>query len=644
LDNKTATGKYVFCSSMIEQNSNLPPQFSELANKQWILYGEMNDYPDYLVELYNRSSTHNAIVKGKHRYICGQGFKPNQELPPDQLKIAEEFILNVNQNGQGLMDVISPAVLDWLISGNLVLKGKVGILEKKPKDLYHKDWSRFRISTNDNLFYESEYWVFDPKGNKRSYTFTPQDIKTIKKFSYDQTSGEGLIYYRDPRPQLKFYGLPEYMAAIQDIETEIAVAEFHNNNVKSGFSAGFIIEFNNGVPEPDEQAAIVRDLKEKYTAAINTGEPFVTFSDSKERGVTVTPIRPNDLDKQFAELRKDVTQSIVTNHNITSPMLLAIKTEGQLGGNNEILTAAQMFQNTYVTPKQQVVENIVNKWFQAKYGFNAGIYIEILKPVKESLPLSSVMDVMTDDEKRELAGLPPMTKEQRSELDVKKKEAQEVKFMAEDGTDELLQALKDCAIDLDGEIIAERPCRTEEDFSPEMLDRYEKGFQQFVSVYDLPYYQSIIYQYLETHKDELSILGIAAALNIAASVVIQTLTDLQKENYINFKQTKDGGITSVKINPVSDAALKEGVPAYQLVTRWRYSGPNDDRTRLFCRRMLNEEGLAGKLWKREDIDRLSIQEGRNVWLTRGGWYTLPNGNKRPSCRHFWSQVIVKLKA
>lgn len=626
---------------MIEQNSNLPPQFAEYAQRDWILYGEQNDYPDYLVELYRRSSIHSAIIDGKHLYICGGGFKPDANLPEDQIKIVEEFFKSVNQDGDSLEDVIYPAILDWLISGNFALKGKYGILTKKPKDLYYKDWSMYRLSLDDKSLYGSKWWVFNNKGRKQIYSVKPTDIEQVGRFRFDRRQ-DGIIYHRNPRPQLRAYGLPEYESAITDIETDISIAEFHNNNVKSGFSAGYIIEFLNGAPTQDEKDQVVTDLREKYTEARKGGELFVIFSESKERGVNVIPIRPNDLDKQFEQLRKDVNQSIITRHGITSPMLMAIKTEGQLGGNNEILSAAELFQNKYVSPKQRVIEKLVNKWFTAKYGFDAGIYIEKLKPVKEKLSISEVKDKLTDDEQRELAGLPPATKEQKAELDSKKKQQAELKLMADDGTEDLLQALKLIAKDPEGEFIGERACLTEEDFSDEAIDKFMSSFQAYASVFDLPYYQSIVYQYLEKASGAVDLGKMSKDTGVAKEQLELALNQLQSQNYINF-QIKDGKISSVKINPISDAALKEGIPAYRLTTRWKYSGPNDDRTRPFCRRMLNEVGLAGKLWDRQEINQLSIQEGRNVWLTRGGWYTLPNGNKRPSCRHYWSQVIYKLK-
>ena len=52
------------------------PVFKEEKSKEWIIYGAerdgyYNNYPAYLLYLYNRSSKHNAFINGKVLYICG---------------------------------------------------------------------------------------------------------------------------------------------------------------------------------------------------------------------------------------------------------------------------------------------------------------------------------------------------------------------------------------------------------------------------------------------------------------------------------------------------------------------------------------------------------------------------------------------
>ena len=61
------------------------PVFSEIRNKEYIKYGEDNNYPNFLVTLFNRSAKHNAILTAKQLYIAGQGLAFNTDgLTPEE--------------------------------------------------------------------------------------------------------------------------------------------------------------------------------------------------------------------------------------------------------------------------------------------------------------------------------------------------------------------------------------------------------------------------------------------------------------------------------------------------------------------------------------------------------------------------------
>ncbi|MDN5385821.1 hypothetical protein QEP66_27810, partial [Streptomyces sp. LB8] len=57
-------------------------------------------------------------------------------------------------------------------------------------------------------------------------------------------------------------------------------------------------------------------------------------------------------DKQYTVLNELTIQNIMIGHRVTSPMLLGVKTEGQLGGRNELLQAYELYMNSVVKPFQ----------------------------------------------------------------------------------------------------------------------------------------------------------------------------------------------------------------------------------------------------------------------------------------------------
>ncbi len=57
------------------------------------------------------------------------------------------------------------------------------------------------------------------------------------------------------------------------------VANFHNNNLRNNFWGGYLINFNNGIPTPEEQGDIERQIKRKFSGTDNAGRFVVTFND-----------------------------------------------------------------------------------------------------------------------------------------------------------------------------------------------------------------------------------------------------------------------------------------------------------------------------------------------------------------------------
>jgi hypothetical protein len=78
----------------------------------------------------------------------------------------------------------------------------------------------------------------------------------------------------------------------------------------------------------------------------------------------------------------------------------------------------------------------------------------------------------------------------------------------------------------------------------------------------------------------------------------------------------------------------------ELSIKYRYVGPNDSKTRDFCRALLN----LNKVYTKDEIEKISKLVGRNVWTKRGGWYTKPGTDIHlPYCRHQWTSIIVRNK-
>jgi hypothetical protein len=113
------------------------------------------------------------------------------------------------------------------------------------------------------------------------------------------------------------------------------------------------VSFTNGVPSEEERDILMRQLEAKYTSTNNAGKIFLFFSENPETAPIISPIPNNASDAWYSQMAPQIDQTILTAWGISSPMLLGIKTSGQLGGRAEMLDAYNLFLQTRIIPIQE---------------------------------------------------------------------------------------------------------------------------------------------------------------------------------------------------------------------------------------------------------------------------------------------------
>jgi hypothetical protein len=168
-------------------------------------------------------------------------------------------------------------------------------------------------------------------------------------------------------PGMSYYPAPDYLAGLTTIQLDIEIKNFHLNNMQNSMMPSMAVSFTNGVPGEEAMDMIERQLSAKYSSTNNAGKFFLFFSENPETAPQITPIPNNASDAWYSNMAPQVEQTILTAHRITSPMILGIKTEGQLGGRAEILDAYQLFLQTVIIPIQEEILRTLEKVLFIKY-------------------------------------------------------------------------------------------------------------------------------------------------------------------------------------------------------------------------------------------------------------------------------------
>jgi len=594
------------------------PEFLEVRGKDWIKYGENNDYPNYLVTLFNRSAKHNAIVTSKQLYICGQGVQFNAEgLPPEKIASTQAFIQSPNQY-EDLNELNRKIVLDMELFGGFYLhivktKDRKGI-----SAVYHLDYCNVRSNKDNTCFYYSDEWLNDQgEDNPR---VDPKKYIAYGSKEWEKAK-EGVMYVKQYRPNVATYALPDYIGAVNAIITDAEIANFHRAAIQNGFQGGTMIVFKNGQPSDEEMATIERQIKKKFTGTDRANTFVIDFVDDPTRTPEIIPLNGNDFDKRYDALNDTIQQEIFVGHKVTSPMLFGVRVEGQLGGRNEMATAYSLFQNTYITPKQLLIEAVLNELV----GLSDRLTIKPVEPILPDFSEQTLLQILTKDEMREIIGRKPLKVEQP----------------AATGFCKHTFAKDDDIKDLE---VFSKFGRSSDDYMS------VKNVKAMFSVQEMEGVQHQMFALTKTEKAILDLLktspdasakDVAKYLKITEKEATDIMTNLLDKGYLdeNLKLTDKGAETKTP-------DLTELVVMYKY--ELRANAPDlvaGGQSRPFCKGMMS----ANKLYTREEIDQIGKELGNiygepnyDVFRRRGGWYTDPNtGVHQPACRHVWMQGIYK---
>jgi len=363
------------------------PEYREKRGKGYIEFGEKNDYPNYLLALYNKSAKHNAIVKGKVNYIIGNGWKSDEPDP-----IAEQFIAQPNQF-ESLDDLTRKVSIDIEIFGGAYLEVIWSVTGGQLTDVLHIDYTKIRSNTDNTQFWYKKDW------NERKDELIP-----MMAFNTKVRQGKQILYIKEYRPGLDTYALPGYMGALNYIESDIEVSRHVLGNAQTGFSASKLITLPNGEPSPDEKRNIERRFTDRFSGS--DGKKFIlSFTTDPARKPIIEDLGASDITKEdFTRVDLIIQNNLFAGHQITSPSLFGIAEPGQLGSRTQMRDSYEIFKNTYVNDKQQFLESIFNQLAILK-GATSEISIIPVEPIGFELSESALMQIAPKEWLLEKAGI-----------------------------------------------------------------------------------------------------------------------------------------------------------------------------------------------------------------------------------------------
>lgn len=317
---------------IISNEPKAKPTYKELkvTNKKFIFWGEKNDFPNQLFDMYLNSTVLQSIIEGVIDYSCGAGC---------EFKNASMLHTYVNSDEEELIDVIKKLYLDYMIFGGYAMN----ILrdsENRISEIYWLDMRNIRLSEDGKTAFYSE--------NSFSWGDKPLELPVFDSHKQQKSS----VYYFSGHISRGLYPIPRWNGAIRAVQTSAEISNYHLNSILNNFNPSALISFNNGVPTVEEQKEIEKKINKKFTGSNNVNRFVLSFSDNGENATTIQSLGSDNADQKFKDLKESIFDEIFIAFRAT-PALFGMNPENTGFSKTEFMESFELFNKTVIQPIQK---------------------------------------------------------------------------------------------------------------------------------------------------------------------------------------------------------------------------------------------------------------------------------------------------
>ena len=348
------------------------PKIVEDKKMDFVGYGVDNLHFNFLIDRYVGSPTNQAIINGKVNLICGKGLGATD---------ANKYIENWAKFKSILKNEdVKRIIFDRTLLGlGCILITKQG--KKAKMTHFPMDTLRSGKANDDG---DVDTWYYHPDwASRNKYKKGTDDLKPYKVWTPESKDGEYIAIVRPYVPGFFYYPPVDYEAALPYALLEEEIADYLINDVQNGFSGTKVINYNNGVPSPEEQRRIVKTTKDNLTGSKGL-KTIIAFNRDDTKKTTVDDIPLNNAPEHYRYLSEECEAKLLKGHKAPSE-LLGFKGDSAGFANNaeELKNKMIAFDNYQLKPFQMEFLDTIEP-ILAELGLSFNLYFKSIEPLEFS--------------------------------------------------------------------------------------------------------------------------------------------------------------------------------------------------------------------------------------------------------------------
>ena len=339
----------------VETNIVLPTE--KVTNRDFVEWGKGNNYPGYLLGLYNNVTTLRSIINGNIDFITGDDVTI--------LPLGDRFADGImNTRGDLITDIVRDLAKDYNLYGGFALQ----IIRDHNGDvaeIYYIDMRFIRSNKENDVFYYNEHWE---KGGRKDVIIYPKFLRNLDWTSLSDEERDrhasSILFVKNVHTQV--YPAPMYAASVLSCEIEKAISQYHWNSLNNNFCPDIIINFNNGDPGDEIKEEIVSDLEEKFSGYQNGKRFMVSFNKDRMSAVTIDAIKTDDFSERYKALEESCRRQIFAAFR-AQPLLFGLNSDVSTGfSTDEFEQTFKLYNRTQIRPVQRLIADAFDRIYGSK--------------------------------------------------------------------------------------------------------------------------------------------------------------------------------------------------------------------------------------------------------------------------------------
>lgn len=329
-----------------EGNLSLPHIDPAYTQNQIVYFGQDNNYPAILTQMYYSSPIHSSIVNFKVNAVLGGGYELKKDATAstdDDLKLRTMNII------MRLKESTEQALFDLILHNRVYFKVHF-YPDGEPYKFEYVSADKVRRNKEGNVYAINEDWS---RGSFKTEHILPYTRKNAA------SKAECLLYcYEKNTVGQDIYPLPSYTSALNWCFLDGEMSWLQKEYIINGIFPSYSIAFPNKPATEDEKNELKKTIHGSRGAK-GSGKIWTFFGRGKDSLPEIQVVPVSQLDNAFQSTTESIDSKICQSHTI-DPILMGIRVSGKLGSGSDIKQAYIIFEKNIVMPLRNELESIFN--------------------------------------------------------------------------------------------------------------------------------------------------------------------------------------------------------------------------------------------------------------------------------------------